>query len=153
MGAVETALANPDVQQALAVSSPMMYGSQGIDVPVFEITLGSHVIDVGASCGIGTTSCTEIPAGVQALVDELKAVDQDMVATPACETLPASLAEGSCTTGRTLTTVCTACGPAGGCPSMNTECAKVCSANGDCAGDSIGQFCSAQLVCEQGGCI
>ncbi len=77
-----------------------------------------------------------------------------LAGTPACMSGRCALAQpGACPPDRKLATICTMCGPAGGCASTVQTCAKVCGTNGDCAGDSNGQFCSAQQVCEQGGCI
>lgn len=84
-GAVLTALARPDVQLALS-ESPVVYGIDGrhTDVPVFEIRLGSQVIDVGGPCNASTPGCVSPPADVQALVDLLQAIDQQQLATDEC---------------------------------------------------------------------
>jgi hypothetical protein len=153
VGAIETALSHADVQGALAGPSPVLYGidSRVADGSAFEIKIGSHVIEVGGGCN-GGASCTPVPAGIQALVDELNAVDQALLSTPQCQVFAAP-DPGSCPPDRKLAMVCTMCGPAGGCAASMQTCAKVCGSSTDCAGDSIGQFCSAQQVCEQGGCI
>lgn len=84
-GAVMSALANPDVQQALA-SSPVAYGidSQLGAAGELEIKVGTRVIDVGNTCS-GPPNCIPVPSGVQALVDLLRAIDQGELATPACK--------------------------------------------------------------------
>jgi hypothetical protein len=151
VGGVETALSSTDVKQALAGSTQVLYGVVWADDAPFEITVGSQVIDVGSACN-GQQGCIEIPAGVQALVDELMAVDQQLLTLPQCQAF-APTDPGSCPPDRKLAMVCTACGPAGGCAAATQTCAKVCSSSMDCAGDTIGPFCSAQQVCEQGGCI
>jgi hypothetical protein len=153
VGAVETAFSHADVQRALAGPSEVLYGSdpRPLDGQVFEIMVGSHVIDVGGACN-GQAGCMAIPAGIQALVDELNAVDQAMLTTSQCKVFAAP-DPGSCPPDRKLATVCTMCGLAGGCAATMQTCAKVCSNSMDCAGDTIGPFCSAQQVCEQGGCI
>jgi hypothetical protein len=151
VGAVETALSSTDVKQALAGNMPMLFGIVPIDGAPFEITVGSQVIDVGSACN-GQPGCADIPAGVQALVDELMAVDQQLQTQ--CPAFAAAGAQpGSCPPNRKLATVCTMCGLGGGCSSSVQTCAKICSTSADCAGDSNGPFCSAQQVCETGGCI
>jgi hypothetical protein len=84
-GAVQTALANGDVQQALD-ASPVLYGAdrRPVDVPVFRIQIDSRIIDVGDSCAGAPPNCIPTPAGVQALVDLLQAIDQAETAT-ACQ--------------------------------------------------------------------
>ena len=80
-GAVMSALAQQDVQGALAAASPVVYGidPRGLDGTVFEIVLGSQVIDVGDPCRDAVPNCVPIPPGVQALVDVLQAIDQQML--------------------------------------------------------------------------
>jgi hypothetical protein len=86
VGAVETALANEDVKLARTGKSPVLYGrdTRSVDGTVFEITLGPQVIDVGDACN-GQAGCTDVPAGIQRLVDELMAVDMQLQAQPACQ--------------------------------------------------------------------
>lgn len=55
-----------------------------------------------------------------------------------------------CPSGTRRATVCTQCGPAGGCVSMESQCAPVCSGvAGECP---PGKGCF-EGVCQAGGCI
>jgi hypothetical protein len=86
-GAVLSALSNADVQEALA-SSPVLYGldARGVDGQVFQIRLGTQLIEVGYPCRDTrpASSCVSVPAGVAALAELLQSIDQGMLATDAC---------------------------------------------------------------------
>jgi hypothetical protein len=84
-GAVMTAVAQSDVQDALA-ASPVVYGidPRGADGNVFEIVLGRKIINVGGPCRDTAPTCVPIPPGVQALVDVLRAIDQQMLSSDEC---------------------------------------------------------------------
>ncbi|MFI5308059.1 MAG: hypothetical protein ACHQ53_11935, partial [Polyangiales bacterium] len=133
-------------------NTPVLYGVVPTDGAPFEITVGSKVIDVGSACN-GQQGCTEIPAGVRALVDELMSVDQQMQTPSLCPAFAGASDPGACPPDRKLATVCTMCGLGGGCSSSVQTCAMVCSTSTDCASDVNGPFCSAQQVCETGACI
>jgi hypothetical protein len=62
-----------------------------------------------------------------------------------CGTPPGAEA---CAWNRSWQTVCTQCAPSLGCISTAQACAKPCTADVDCASDSIGNTCSANHVCE-----
>jgi hypothetical protein len=55
-----------------------------VDGVVFRITVGKDYVDVGSPCGAGASGCISIPATVQALVDDLKALDAQELAKKAC---------------------------------------------------------------------
>jgi hypothetical protein len=69
-----------------ALRAHTVYGvdSRPVDGSVFRITIGSDYIDVGSPCGGGGAGCIAIPAVVQQLVDDLKAVDAQELAKKAC---------------------------------------------------------------------
>jgi hypothetical protein len=202
-GAVLSALANADVQQALA-GTTLLYGSdpRHSDGAVFEIKIGSRVIDVGGSCDGAPPNCIPVPPSVQALVDLLTAIDKAELETAACRSflpecnsifdagsgsgtvqvfwhdpisqacLPRAYngtggndnrfnaqaaceahcgtpAASNCATDRTWQAVCTRCGGLeSGCSARAQACAKPCTADVDCASDSVGTKCGMNQVCE-----
>ena len=85
-GAVSSALANADVKAALA-ASPMLFGvdQRAWDGSVFDISVGAHTIEVGGSCDGAPPNCIPVPAGVQALVDVLNAIDKQELSSAACQ--------------------------------------------------------------------
>jgi hypothetical protein len=86
IGDVEAALANPDVQRALASPTTPVYGvdTRPVDGSVFEITLGGKSIDIGSDCAAGAKGCVPIPPGVSTLERVLQALDSQELAKPAC---------------------------------------------------------------------
>jgi hypothetical protein len=69
--------------------------------------------------------------------------------------LALALALGGCGTyacpgGTRSATVCTQCGPAGGCARTETQCAKLCAKSDDCGGGGLG---CVDGVCQVFGCI
>lgn len=74
---VESALANADVQAALA-KAPVLYGTdpRSFDGTVFQVLVGTKKIEVGGACG-GASGCTDIPAGVQQLRAVLERIDAE----------------------------------------------------------------------------
>ena len=88
---VERALADPDVQAAIA-SNVELYGSdpRGCDGAVFEIQIGARTIDIGGDCslpngcGPSQTKCVPVPQGLAKLQDLLALLDHQELARPAC---------------------------------------------------------------------
>jgi hypothetical protein len=56
----------------------------------------------------------------------------------------------ACPTGTRSATVCTQCGPAGGCARTESQCAKLCATSDDCGGNGMG---CVDGVCQAFGCI
>jgi hypothetical protein len=88
---IVTDLADPDVQSALASSSPVLFGvdsrpTGGIVWSIAEEN--QQAILVGSPCPSPTMdSCRPIPAGVQRLADDVKKLSEAMLAEPACAAL------------------------------------------------------------------
>lgn len=84
LGEVTRALAHPDVQAALA-KAPVLYGrdTRPVDGVVLRITTGGKQIEVGDDCA-GASGCTEVPAGVKALVALLTDLDERKTLPDAC---------------------------------------------------------------------
>ena len=89
---VEEALADPDVQAALAGSVPF-YGidSRPWDGVALDITVGSKTLTVGDDCGDGNPcwgacgpTCVPVPAGVRALGKLLTSLQQAALKTGTC---------------------------------------------------------------------
>ncbi|HKU42221.1 MAG TPA: hypothetical protein VJR89_28880 [Polyangiales bacterium] len=76
-GAVMSALADSDVQAALA-QSPVLFGTDRTvgDGQNFQFTVGMRQVQVGGACTPSWPNCKEPPSGVQALVTLLKQIDQ-----------------------------------------------------------------------------
>jgi hypothetical protein len=82
------ALANSDVQAALK-AAPILYGRdlRPVDGTVFRITVGgSKTIDVGTPCST-LQGCAAIPRGVAALVELLRALDEQELGRAPCSTI------------------------------------------------------------------
>ncbi len=84
---VNAALADADVVAAFA-AAPVTYGvdMRPVDGSVFQVSQSGATFVVGSPCG-SAGSCTPIPAGVQALVDLLRALDAERLAEPDCSTV------------------------------------------------------------------
>jgi hypothetical protein len=69
-----------------AIRAHTVYGvdSRPVDGTVFRITIGSDYVDVGGPCAGAGTGCIAIPAVVQTLVNNLKALDAQELAKKAC---------------------------------------------------------------------
>jgi hypothetical protein len=85
-------LADTDVQAALTVGSPQLYGfdQRPMDGAVWSIATHATggTILVGAPCSsTGGAGCRAVPAGIQRLTDDLKSLATAMVAQSACSTL------------------------------------------------------------------
>lgn len=87
---LEAALDNPEVLAAFSQDNPI-FGTdpRPCDGSVLSITFVGKTILVGGECGVGqscsTATCVPIPAGVSALAAQLRAIDTQMLATPACQ--------------------------------------------------------------------
>lgn len=82
------ALAHEDVAAAFE-EVPGMLGldTRPVDAPVLEITRDARSIQVGAPCSEGSTGCRKIPPGVAALVDLLRALQDERLAEGDCAQL------------------------------------------------------------------
>ena len=83
-------LAHPDVQAALSLKSPPLYGrdTRPNDLSVFALTAstgGGFLL--GTTCPASASSCIAIPAGIAKLVADLRALDQQQPGDPACKGL------------------------------------------------------------------
>jgi hypothetical protein len=92
VGQVANAFFADDVQTAFKGSTPL-YGSdpRGCDGAVLDITYQSKTIEVGGDCsdskscvGAPPPVCVPIPAGVKALADLLRQLDQQELETKNC---------------------------------------------------------------------
>jgi hypothetical protein len=84
--AIASALANPDVRVAIALA-PILYGydPRPLDGTVYEIQVGTAIIDVGEEC-IGRTDCpVSIPPSLRALVNLLTNLDAQELARGQCK--------------------------------------------------------------------
>jgi hypothetical protein len=83
-------LAAADVQAALQMASPPLYGrdTRPADGSVFALTAstGGGFL-VGAPCLDTQSSCLGIPGGIARLVADLRALDQQQLKDPACSGL------------------------------------------------------------------
>jgi hypothetical protein len=82
------AIQNADVQAALA-KGHVLFGNdtRPVDGTVFEIVArASTAIEVGSACS-GGASCPAIPAGVSALADLLRAIDDEQLNLDPCRSM------------------------------------------------------------------
>jgi len=87
---IARALRDPDVLAALAQPTPLVYGvdSRPVDGPIYSVMRADgRGFFVGSPCGAPAIDCLVIPRGVQALVDQLRALDQQELAEPDCAML------------------------------------------------------------------
>jgi len=87
IGDLDAALAHADVVAAFA-AAPILYGrdTRPVDGQLFQITLGSRTVSVGAECTGGGGPCEEIPAGVEALRALLTTLEEERLAEEDCAT-------------------------------------------------------------------
>jgi hypothetical protein len=81
---VDHALAHPDVAAAIA-AAPVVYGDdpRAFDGSLLRLLFaGNVVVDVGTRCT--TTTCTPIPAGIEALAALLRALTAQELARETC---------------------------------------------------------------------
>lgn len=82
---VESAVADPDVQAALASPTGASYGNQSSDAPVFTFVRDSGgSFSVGSDCAASSGGCTAAPAGVRALVQLVRALVTQQSADASC---------------------------------------------------------------------
>ena len=83
---VELALNHPDVQAALAMTTVPFYGNRGVaDGPNFNfMRADGRGFNAGLACDTPSTTCTPIPAGINALVDLLRALIRQQRMDPSC---------------------------------------------------------------------
>jgi hypothetical protein len=84
-------LNQPDVLDALQMTAPPFFGrdERPVDGPAYAVhRADGHGLLVGAPCAVGTVinvaTCVPIPAAVQKLVDDLRALDQQQLMDPSC---------------------------------------------------------------------
>jgi hypothetical protein len=83
---VSRALANADVTAAFG-RAPVLYGRdmRPVDGTVLVVTQASKSVTVGTDCGVpGSGACQPIPAGVAALAQLLRTLDQEQLAKEPC---------------------------------------------------------------------
>jgi hypothetical protein len=88
MSAIIGDLADAEVASAFALPKPVVFGidMRPVDGTVYSIARGDGgTILVGSPCPSPVmSSCRPIPAGVQRLVDHLRQLERQMLATPEC---------------------------------------------------------------------
>lgn len=80
-------LADPDVVQAMAMTTPPLYGldQRPVDGAVFQVLRADgHGFLAGGICDTGAFCHDPVPAGIARLVADLKALDQQQLADPSC---------------------------------------------------------------------
>jgi hypothetical protein len=86
---IKTDLAQADVQAALAQATPPIYGGDArpVDGTIFQFLRDDgRGFLAGGPCG-GAASCVDVPAGIAALVADLRALDARQLMDPACAAL------------------------------------------------------------------
>jgi hypothetical protein len=85
-GMIADALANADVKMSL--TGTVLYGvdTTPSDGSIYQFRIGYNTVQVGSPCS-GQSGCKAIPAGVQALVDLLQALDKQQLGLPPCATV------------------------------------------------------------------
>ena len=96
ISAIESAVAKPDVQNALAGDDdgrPKLYGidNRPVDGALDELTVGNKSVLVGDACNgrmnIGDRPCTDPPAALIAAIRLLQQAQDAMRATPDCQAI------------------------------------------------------------------
>lgn len=80
-------IAHADVQAALSLASPPLYGrdDRPVDGQIFVVTRAvGRGVQVGSDCRPTDVGCTAPPAGIRELVDDLKALDRQQLMDPSC---------------------------------------------------------------------
>src|SRR4029079_8865138 len=82
---VEVAIAHADVQAALAMTTVPFYGNRGVaDGPNFNFMRGDRGFNAGLKRDTPSTTCTPIPAGINALVQRLRDLIRQQRMDPSC---------------------------------------------------------------------
>jgi hypothetical protein len=84
------AVADPDVQAALAQPAPPLYGrdTRPVDGAVFQLLRADgRGFLAGSSCQTSEPACAAIPAGVSRMVTLLRALDTQQLMDPSCAAL------------------------------------------------------------------
>jgi hypothetical protein len=87
------AIADTDVQNALAMAAPPTYGSdhRPVDGTIFQfLRADGRGFLAGGTCSttpLPGTPCVEVPAGVARLVSALRALDAQQLLDPSCAAL------------------------------------------------------------------
>jgi hypothetical protein len=85
VGDLTAALAHPDVQAALA-RAPILYGrdTRPVDGQVFQIQVGTRLVEIGAECTPSAPGCVAIPGGVRAAMQLLQRLDTQQLGLSPC---------------------------------------------------------------------
>jgi hypothetical protein len=90
VGDITDTLARDDVQKAFA-QSPIVYGNDNrpTDGTVFRIVYGKAVVEVGTPCVTQgpDKACNPIPEGIAVLVKTLRAIDDQELQKPPCDSV------------------------------------------------------------------
>jgi hypothetical protein len=86
------AIADPDVQTALAMATPPIYGGdpRPVDGTIFQfLRADGHGFLAGGVCSGAPLpgNCVDVPAGIARLVNALQALDQQQLQDPSCAAL------------------------------------------------------------------
>jgi len=86
---VEAAIAHPDVQAALAMTTVPTYGNRGVaDGPNFNfMRADGRGFNAGIACDTPSATCTPIPPGVSALVQLLRDLIRQQRMDPLCSAI------------------------------------------------------------------
>jgi hypothetical protein len=86
---VEAAIAHPDVQAALALTTRPIYGDRGIaDGPSFNFTRADNRgFSAGIACNVPSATCNPIPAGISALAQVVRTLIDQQLADASCAQL------------------------------------------------------------------
>jgi hypothetical protein len=86
---VEAAIAHLDVQAALALATPPIYGNRGIaDGPNFNfMRADGRGFNAGLACDTPSATCMPIPPGVSALVELLRGLIRQQRTDPSCSAI------------------------------------------------------------------
>jgi hypothetical protein len=92
-GDITGAIGDTDVQKALAMATPPIYGrdTRPVDGTIFQfVREDGHGFLAGGACGSGGPlpgTCVEVPAGITRLVNALRALDEQQLKDPSCAAL------------------------------------------------------------------
>jgi hypothetical protein len=86
------AIADADVQAALAMPAPPIYGrdTRPVDGSIFQFRRADgRGFLAGTACSSGSTlpACNDVPVGVARLVNLLRALDEQQLRDPSCAAL------------------------------------------------------------------